>query len=745
MNLTLPLHKVNEPDRRRVGGKGFALAMMARESLTVPEAICITTEAYHQYMRSTGLRDNLVMVLYRKAFKDMRWEEIWDTALRIRNLFLKTAIPTDLRALLTLPIESAFAEKAVSVRSSAPGEDSSKTSFAGLHESYVNIRGTEAIFDHIRLVWASLWSDRALLYRQELGLDVDRSAMAVVVQEMISGERSGVVFGRSPVDESQAVVEAVYGLNQGLVDGTVEPDRWILRRNTGQILSHSPAQREKVLNAAPLGTRLEDLSPQLRKKAPLLEGEVSDVFQLAMRAEAFFKSPQDVEWTYRKKRLHALQSRPITTGATPDGDERLRYLSLHRSFDNLKELRTKIEKDLIPAMEAEAAILADIELTGFSDADLADEIERRMGIHQKWQDVYWRDCIPFAHGMRMFGQIYNDVVHPKDPFEFMDLLKGTRMVSIQRNEILEDLAGWLRKDPQLAECLRLKGLEDCDSAFREAFNDLSNTFGDLTWGETGFMQDPRQLVGFLLEMTDRPPTNGSKPLKDINSLEGNFLSLFEEAQKTYAKEILDLARASYRLRDDDNIYLGKIEGQMRNALSEGKRRIERVFGTDRGSPETQEIIKTLRNRRDKPPKSSPAPPGVPTQGLKENFHIKARQIVGQPAGPGIAFGKARVVLEPADLFAFKTGEILVCDAVDPNMTFVVPLAAGIVERRGGMLIHGAIIAREYGLPCVTGVAGAATSIKTGDTLTVDGYLGIVIIGKTRLEKNKAPDEITRNT
>jgi len=109
MNLTLPLHKVIEPDRQRVGGKGFALAMMARESLTVPEAICITTEAYHQYMKSTGLRDNLVMVLYRKAFKDMRWEEIWDTALRIRNLFLKTAIPTDLRAFLAPPIESTFA------------------------------------------------------------------------------------------------------------------------------------------------------------------------------------------------------------------------------------------------------------------------------------------------------------------------------------------------------------------------------------------------------------------------------------------------------------------------------------------------------------------------------------------------------------------------------------------------------------------------------------------------------------
>ncbi|HEX5643827.1 MAG TPA: PEP-utilizing enzyme, partial [Thermoleophilia bacterium] len=107
---------------------------------------------------------------------------------------------------------------------------------------------------------------------------------------------------------------------------------------------------------------------------------------------------------------------------------------------------------------------------------------------------------------------------------------------------------------------------------------------------------------------------------------------------------------------------------------------------------------------------------------------QARQIVGQPAGPGLAVGPARVVRTREDLAAFADGEILVCDAIGPEMTFIVPLAAGIVERRGGMLIHGAIIAREYGLPCVTGVPRAAELIRTGDRVTVDGYLGIVIVG-----------------
>jgi pyruvate,water dikinase len=93
---------------------------------------------------------------------------------------------------------------------------------------------------------------------------------------------------------------------------------------------------------------------------------------------------------------------------------------------------------------------------------------------------------------------------------------------------------------------------------------------------------------------------------------------------------------------------------------------------------------------------------------------------------------ARVILEPEDLLDFKSGEVLVCDALDPNMTFVVPLASGIIERRGGMLIHGAIIAREYGLPCVTGIPDATELIRTGDVISVDGYLGIVVI-ETRTE------------
>jgi pyruvate,water dikinase len=732
MNWTIQATKVKSEDRNRVGGKGFALASMSRQGFNIPDTLCVSSDLYNTYVKRTGLRERILLELNRKEFKEMRWEEIWDCATRIRNMFLRIPIPTDIGQSLEDDIASQFSGKSVVVRSSAPDEDTAASSFAGLHESYLNVQGTQAILEHIRKVWASLWSDAALLYRQELGLDVEKSSMAVVIQEIIIGDRSGVAFSENPNDSTQGVIESVYGLNQGLVDGAVEPDRWIFDRAKRNIISHTSAKREYWMVPFENGVQLSPLPDTLSNQPPLSPSDTGMVLDLAMKAEGFFENPQDVEWTLKKDELFILQSRPITTAASQkSGDKRSWYLSLHRSFENLKALRKKIEGELIPGMIDASDHMAQMELTTLSDHQLVKEIKRRWELNHKWVNIYWEEFIPFAHGVRLFGQFYNDAVQPEDPYEFIDLLTRTEMASLGRNQMLEDLAEMIRRDQKLKQQLAAGDYDDVDQDFNDKIELFTEQYGDLTCAVTGGTQceqDAEPLFNILLEMAAHPKSEEQRrKSKNADELQNKFLNGFEGDQRKNAAEMLELARISYQLRDDDNIYLGRIESHLLAAVAEARQRIERQSSEKAAGQPTKELIDILADLDHRFEKSDPyeKQPG-------QAFEIKPRQLIGQPAGPGISKGKARVIRKHSDLSDFKFGEILICDAVDPNMTFVVPLASAVVERRGGMLIHGAIIAREYGLPCVTGIPDATVLIQTGDEVTVDGFLGIVTIGTTEV-------------
>lgn len=698
MSVLLPFESLSAEDRPRVGGKAWALSRLAREGFFVPRGAVVPVEAYREYVGKTGLGERILLELNRKPFEAMRWEEMWDAALRIRNLFLKTPLPGDLHGALLAEADRTFGDRPVAVRSSAPGEDSAGASFAGLHESFLNVRGAASIVDHVLLVWASLWSDGALLYRQELKLDVKESAMAVVVQELAKGERSGVAFSLSPTDAGASVVEAVWGLNQGLVDGTVQPDRWVLERSTGRLREHAEAERLHAVRPAPEGTRLEDLEPHRCNQPPLEPDEVRRVWEMSMAAEGRFETPQDVEWTFCGKRLFTLQARPVTAGSASEAGSRAWNLSLRRSFGNLEALRERIEKDLVPALVKEALDLSGIDLAELGDEELSQVLAAREEALARWTRVYWDEFIPFAHGARLFGQVYNDRVKPEDPFLFIDLLRPERMLGTDRNARLEEAAGRLRPGGALRDEVAAfrdgRGVTPNAESFLEEASALLGADSGLVLSGVGNRQ---ALAGFLLEMASRPGA-AHRQAADRKTLESDFLGRFEGEEREFASRLLDLARASYRLRDEDNIYLGRVERLRNEALWEASR------------------------RRGEAPAEAASKPEEP-----QRLSVRPRQLVGQPAGPGLARGVARVVGGREDLMAFKAGEILVCDAIDPNMTFVVPLCSGIVERRGGMLIHGAIVAREYGLACVTGVPDATALIRSGDAVTVDGYLGIVVV------------------
>lgn len=716
-------------DAERFGGKASALARLLQRGYPVPTGAAISADVYDRYIDETGLRGRISFELGRKRFEDMRWEELWDAALRMHNLFLRTPVPEALGTPLLAGVHTYCGDDALAIRSSALAEDTADQSFAGLHESFINIRGDEAILQHIRLVWASLWSDRALLYRRELGLDVGSSGMGVVVQRFLAGRCSGVLFTRSPTRRSCMAVEAVPGLNQGLVDGVVEPDRWLVDAATGTVVDQTPGARDTAVVAATAGTKTEAWQSPAPSSMLLSNEEVDQLVALGRELETAFGEGQDVEWTRHEQAFTLLQVRPITTAAADDPDtQRSWYLSLHRSFANLRALRKRIENECLPAIEAEADRFSAADVTALPDNELAEELQRRRARVDHWTQVYWDEFIPFAHGMRLFGHVYNEKLAPYDPYEFMELLKGAELRSLQRNRNLTTLAASVRAEPELAQALESTGSAPDHPKFEEELDAFLERLGR----ESTVAVAPRtEVVQLVLKMAEAAPVEGARlavPETSRDERERRFIEAFPDDEREFATDLLDLARASYRLRDDDNVVLAQLETELRRARDESRKRlVQRVSAESLESVPDADLAKLLLNPTDELTAQVARTEPGDGEGSSPDPGARPRQRVGQPASPGIATGRAHVVRQEADLFALERGDILVCDSIDPAVTFVVPLTAAIVERRGGMLIHGAIIAREYGIPCVTGVPDAVETIPDGARITVDGYLGLVTV------------------
>jgi len=737
--LLIALDAPEPSDECIVGGKAAKLARLAAAGFRIPKGFCLTTRAYELFAEEAEIAAAIGMELGRKPLDDMRWEEIWDAALRIRSRFLAQPLSELLRKTIAAGLSQLDLSASLAVRSSALGEDSAGRSFAGLHESIVGVRDPAAVEDAVRLVWASLWSDAALLYRKELGLDPAHSRMAVLVQEMVHADRSGVAFARDPRDtrRGHAIIESVPGPCALLVDGVVDPDRWELDRESGAVITWLPGQRDDSAEPTPL------LDPC----------DLEAILETLLAVEQHFSWSPDMEWTGRAAALTVLQARPITTATPPEDDKRSWYLTLRPGDARLQALRERVANQLIPALERESQALAAEDLDGLDASGLADAIDGRREALAKWKRIYWDEFIPFAHGVRRLATYYNDAVQPKDPYEFVGLLRDQPLLAAQRNQAIASLARQLAADEELrtavddllARCagsLQLQTLrhELTDTiagaqGFVAGFEDLNERFLDITYDNTRLHDSPEPMLRNLLELASQPQVRGDEepqPKRSAADLEARLLAAVGAERREEALDIIATGRISWKLRDDDNLLVARLESQLLRALEAGAARLADQHRLDAdGPPEASHAEALARALRD------PAAAPITLEGRAAPWKPDAshhppgetpRQLIGQPASPGVGTGLVRCVHGHDDLGRFRRGEVLVCDAIQPTMTHLVPLACAIVERRGGMLIHGAIIARELGIPCVNGVRHAAEILHNGDLVTVDGHLGIVTVG-----------------
>ena len=285
---------------------------MAQEGLPVPPGFVVCASAFASFIDESGVRAVIASAV---AGLDVYNDDALAPAARtIQSAIAEAPMPVGLGDSIRLAYEAMGEATRVAVRSSAVGEDGEAASFAGQQETFLNVRGAEAVLHCVRECWASFFSPRAMFYRAEKG-DLTDTRMAVVVQEMILADRSGVMFTVDPVNKTREhmVMEAVFGLGEGIVSGMITPDHYMVERATGSIVREFiPRQPLAVVHNPEGGTMEVKLGEAEGAQRVLAAAQLDHLREVGVRLEALFGSPQDIEWCLREGELFILQSRPIT-------------------------------------------------------------------------------------------------------------------------------------------------------------------------------------------------------------------------------------------------------------------------------------------------------------------------------------------------------------------------------------------------------------------------------------------------
>ncbi len=309
----LEFQEVDQTQVGVVGGKGALLGELSRiKGTRVPTGFCVTTDAFQRILAEAPSIGERLDRLSRLSPDDRG--AIRALSAEIRRIIEGIAIPEDVASSITRSAARLGEQTAYAVRSSATAEDLPTASFAGQHDTYLNVVGAAAILEHISRCWASLFTERAVTYRLRNGFDQRKVQMAVIVQQMVFPQAAGILFTADPVTSNRKVVsvEAVFGLGEALVSGLVNADVYQVRES--KIVARAIATKQLAIHASPAGgTRELPIEPERREQAALTDAQVVQLAQLGRRIEAHFGLPQDIEWCLVDDGFQIVQSRPITT------------------------------------------------------------------------------------------------------------------------------------------------------------------------------------------------------------------------------------------------------------------------------------------------------------------------------------------------------------------------------------------------------------------------------------------------
>ncbi|TFG27222.1 hypothetical protein EU528_13220 [Candidatus Thorarchaeota archaeon] len=321
------MNLIDESTKSITGGKASNLTVLIHAGFTVPKGFVVTTEAYSKFIASNELEN-----LAKSHLSDLNFEdtaELKKATETMREHINRATLPQDVVDVITeMYLQQDL--KRVAIRSSATAEDLPDASFAGQYDTSLNIEGIANVLDHIKSCFGSMWTTRAVAYREENDIPHDQVQIAVVVQSMAEARCAGVMFTQNPISRKpdEMMIESNFGLGESVVSGQTVPDRYVVARNNETteytLVSKEIGTKDSIIisNTTGDGVKESGVSFEKRQQSSLEDGEILELSKIGKSIEELFQSPQDIEWALdRESKFHILQSRPITVGIGQDEEE----------------------------------------------------------------------------------------------------------------------------------------------------------------------------------------------------------------------------------------------------------------------------------------------------------------------------------------------------------------------------------------------------------------------------------------
>lgn len=299
--------EIKKPKTLELGGKGYSLVLLFKNGFNVPNGFIIFSDIYFRYLYENNIGSKINKILIKTDISNFI-----EKSKQIKQIILDGKIPTEIKLTIEKNI-NLLKFKSLSIRSSAICEDSPNNSYAGLFDSFLNIKSNiDQVLNYIIKIWASLYNDRAIAYSIKKGLKMPEG-MAVVIQEMVPAEFSGITFTSHPFNRKNLLIEVSYGIGNMIVGGKIQPDSFTINRENLKLVGKKIGIKEKAsIIDNQYNNKLIEINKKISKNQTIANKYIIKIAEVCLEIEKFFSYPQDIEWCLYNNNLWILQSRPIT-------------------------------------------------------------------------------------------------------------------------------------------------------------------------------------------------------------------------------------------------------------------------------------------------------------------------------------------------------------------------------------------------------------------------------------------------